>query len=281
MARRYRRNNSFFEGISGVVILISFYLAWLSNTYKISYWLWILWGAMLISVVGIVTIIVSELKSRKQKRILASVQEAGAGEYIDNFINSLGQTNKPDKKMWNYDGYTFTWNQLDSLKRTLCEKGVELSTEDKYKEISFLLRHFIYNKEDRFVRDSIVYKTRTFSSLSPSQFEDLLRRLYEAMGYFVERTGRTGDQGCDLIVNMPDYRAVVQAKNWRSPVGNKAVQEANGALGLYNCTKAYVVTNATFTPEAIQLAKADNVGLIDGHRLRELLLQYVKETWSL
>lgn len=91
--------------------------------------------------------------------------------------------------------------------------GVKLSITDNYNDIGFLLRHYIYHKEDNFVREKIAYQNHAISSLNPSQFEDLLRRLYEAIGYSVERTGRTGDQGCDLVVNMADQRAVVQAKN--------------------------------------------------------------------
>jgi len=34
------------------------------------------------------------------------------------------------------------------------------------------------------------------------------------------------------------------------------------------------------TPEADQLAMVNNVGLVDGGRLREMLLQYLKENWS-
>lgn len=121
---------------------------------------------------------------------------------------------------------------------------------------------------------------KNIQCVNRTTFENLLYRLYTAMGYSVMKTGKTGDQGCDLVVNMGKQRSVVQAKCYNGSVPNAAIQQAVNALKLYNCTKAFVVTNLYFTPEAIQLAKVNNVGLVDGHRLREMLLQYLKENWS-
>jgi len=41
-----------------------------------------------------------------------------------------------------------------------------------------------------------------------------------------------------------------------------------------------VITTSTFTRDAIDLAKKDNIDLIEGRRLSELLLQYLNESWS-
>ncbi len=101
------------------------------------------------------------------------------------------------------------------------------------------------------------------------------------MGYSVAHTGQTGDQGCDLVVNMGQQRTAVQAKCYNNEsVGNSAIQQALAAQKIYNCTKSIVVTNSNFTSEAIELAKVNNVELIGNVRLRELLLQYLNENWS-
>src|SRR5258708_7580629 len=104
------------------------------------------------------------------------------------------------------------WQQLDHLRRALHDKGVNVSVDDKYVDIGSLLRHYIYHQEDRFIRESITSQQSTFNTLNGSAFENLLFRLYEAMGYSVMKTGRTGDQGCDLVVNMDQQRVVIQAK---------------------------------------------------------------------
>jgi hypothetical protein len=282
MARYSRKYNdeNLAKGIMLVIIFFALILFGLWKSDRNSFWLWIVWSAMFISAVGIVYILWLEFKSNRKKKMLTSVQQVGAEKEIFNFIESFGHGKKAEKKPWRYAEYTFTWNQLDSLRKRLHEMGVQLSITDNYKDIGFLLRYYIYHKADNFVRESIAHQTHTFSSLNPSQFEDLLRRLYEAMGYSVMRTGKTGDMGSDLVVNMADQRAVVQAKQYSGSVSPAAIQQAVGALKAYNCTKAFVVTNSYFTPEAIQLAKVNEVGLVSGERLREMLLQYLKESWS-
>ena len=64
---------------------------------------------------------------------------------------------------------------------------------------------------------------------------------------------------------------VVQAKFYDRPVGNKAVQEAAAALRFYEGNRSVVVTNNTFTNSAISLAKKNDVMLIDGKQLEDLV----------
>jgi HJR/Mrr/RecB family endonuclease len=109
--------------------------------------------------------------------------------------------------------------------KILKENGIPIKNKN---DIYFLLYHYIEKKEDKFMLDSISHKANTFSILSGTDFETLLYRLYVAMGYSVRKTGKTGDQGCDLVVNMGDQRTVVQAKCYNGSVGNAAVQQAMG-----------------------------------------------------
>lgn len=98
-------------------------------------------------------------------------------------------------------------------------------------------------------------------------FENFLAVYYSKLGYQVETTKATGDQGADLILEKDGVRTVVQAKYYSTPVGNDAVQEIVAALKYYNATRGVVVTNNTFTKSAIDLAKANDVVLIDGNTL--------------
>lgn len=116
--------------------------------------------------------------------------------------------------------------------------------------------------------------------LSGTDFEKLLYRLFEKMGYAVEHIGKTGDQGGDLIANKNGERTLIQAKCYRDwSVGNAAVQQVAAAQKLYDCGKTMVVATSTFTNEAVQLAKANNTELIGKTRLQNLLLQYLGESW--
>ncbi len=106
------------------------------------------------------------------------------------------------------------------------------------------------------------------------EFEEFCYTLYNELGYFVEHTQLSNDQGADLIIEKNGERIVVQAKHYSTPVGNKAVQEVVASKAFYNnATHAIVITNNTFTPSAIKLAEANAVTLITG----EDIMQYIKE----
>lgn len=102
------------------------------------------------------------------------------------------------------------------------------------------------------------------------EFEEYVSKLYEKLGYEVEEvTRKSGDQGADVIVNKDGKKYVIQAKFYNSPVSNKAVQEVVAAIGMYKADKGIVVTNNRFTDSAIELAKANNIELVNGNKIEE------------
>ena len=100
------------------------------------------------------------------------------------------------------------------------------------------------------------------------------------MGSTVQIIGKAGDQGGDLIINKDGQRTLVQAKRYKGNVPNAAVQEAVAAMKYYDCNRSVVATSSEFTSEAQELAKANNVELIDNTILSELTLNFLKENWS-
>ncbi|MBP7309279.1 MAG: restriction endonuclease [Polaromonas sp.] len=78
----------------------------------------------------------------------------------------------------------------------------------------------------------------------------------------VEVTKASGDQGADIIVLLNRSKIVVQTKLYSSAVGNDAVQQAYAAKRYYNATSAVVVTNATYTKSANELAESLQVVLL-------------------
>jgi restriction system protein len=54
----------------------------------------------------------------------------------------------------------------------------------------------------------------------------------------------------------------IQVKRSIGPVGISAVQEVIGGIYYYDCDTAMVITNAFYTPSAIELAKKAKVELI-------------------
>lgn len=104
-------------------------------------------------------------------------------------------------------------------------------------------------------------------------FERYLELLFRQHGYQVERTGRAGDYGADLIVCKNGVRTIVQAKRYKRNVNLKAVQEAVAAKAMYRCTRAMVVTNSGFARSAYALARANDVELWDRDKLIAMIFQ--------
>jgi len=111
-------------------------------------------------------------------------------------------------------------------------------------------------------------------SMNGYEFEDFLVKLFSYLGYEVEETARSQDQGADLFVKRFDKRVVIQAKNYTDNVGNSAVQQSLAAKAFYGCDEAMVVTNSYFTPSARELAMATNVRLVDRDELARYLDEY-------
>ena len=109
--------------------------------------------------------------------------------------------------------------------------------------------------------------------MSGQDFEIFLVGLFSKLGYKVEHTGKTGDFGVDLVIELNDIRTIVQAKRYKEKVGEDAVREAYSAMYMHNCILSMVVTNSYYTPMAKELAKSNNVALWDRNDLVNNILK--------
>jgi hypothetical protein len=103
-------------------------------------------------------------------------------------------------------------------------------------------------------------------------FENFLEEVFRHLGYGVETTKTTGDQGVDLIVSTAHRRVAVQVKGHADSVGNAAVQQAHAGMAFYQCQASAVVTNSGFTGSARQLAERIGCRLIDGEMIPDLIV---------
>lgn len=106
------------------------------------------------------------------------------------------------------------------------------------------------------------------------EFENILSILFAKMGYMVQTTPRSGDQGADLLLEKNGYKTVVQAKRYTKKLDNTSVQEVVAAKYHYQYDDAMVVTNNYFTTGAKELAATNQVKLIDRDVLQQLLIDY-------
>lgn len=107
--------------------------------------------------------------------------------------------------------------------------------------------------------------------MSGKEFEDYLGILFHSLEYKATVTKYSGDYGADLILENDTQKIVVQAKCYRNKVPIKAIQEIVSAKNYYSATNAWVVTNSFFTHPAINLARSNNVTLIDRSELAKLI----------
>lgn len=110
-------------------------------------------------------------------------------------------------------------------------------------------------------------------SLSPAEFEQMVAELFKKLGYTIHRVNHSHDQGADIVMSLDSERYCVQVKKYKGSVGNSAIQQVAASLPYYRADRGVVVTTGTFTASAVALAKSNDVVLIDGPALSELLRQ--------
>ena len=102
-----------------------------------------------------------------------------------------------------------------------------------------------------------------------AEFENLMINSLRRAGMIVHDTPASNDYGADMIIEYNGNRIAGQCKYYNKPVGVKAVQEVMGAIAYYGCNAGLVVTNQTYTQQAINLANANNILLFDENTLSD------------
>lgn len=102
-----------------------------------------------------------------------------------------------------------------------------------------------------------------------AEFENLMINSFRRAGMTVYDTPTSNDYGADMVIEYNGYRIAGQCKYYNKPVGVKAVQEVMGAIAYYDCDAGLVVTNQTYTQQAINLANANNILLFDENTLED------------
>jgi len=273
-------------GRIAVVIAILYFLslvgAWFTN--RAEFWKLAAYGFLAaLAVVGVLLgwrQVQRKLRTMKVRTLRDSIQRTGQEEYILNFINRFRMEGR-GKRGWSFRNYYFDWDRIADLEKVVVERGVALNRQEGNRDIFTVLKLFIQDKEEMLTRASIQKAPRLFSELRGDDFERLICRLFEAMGYAVHHVGKSGDQGGDVIANKDGERILIQAKCYRDwSVGNDAVQQAVGAMRYYDCNKTMVITtSAIFTKEAIALAQANATDLVSKYRVSEMLVTHLGEVW--
>ena len=99
-------------------------------------------------------------------------------------------------------------------------------------------------------------------SLSGIEFERELGTLYGNLGYSVESTPRTGDQGIDLILRKNGRMTIVQCKRYQDPAGPAIARELYGSLIASGAHNAILACTAGFTQGVSEFVRGKPIALI-------------------
>ena len=112
---------------------------------------------------------------------------------------------------------------------------------------------------------------------SGADFERFVGTIFEDLGYQVLLTSPSHGFGADLILIEPGSgrQIAVETRFYsKGPLSNDAVQQVTSAVLAWGAAEGWVVTNAPgFSENAIHLAAANGVRLIDGNELAALAMQ--------
>lgn len=111
------------------------------------------------------------------------------------------------------------------------------------------------------------------------EYEHYCAEELKRSGWDARVTMASRDQGVDVIAQKSGIRLAVQCKLYRSPVGNKAVQEVVAARAHEVADYGIVVSNNSYTPAAQELARTNNVILLHHRDLAKIdkILGFPKE----
>lgn len=123
--------------------------------------------------------------------------------------------------------------------------------------------------KNNLLRDSGIQE---IDQMTGHEFERYLEVLYTRLGYIAKVTKGSGDNGADLILQQGSKRIVVQTKRYRKKIGIKAVQEVRASMDYYHAVEGWVVSNSHYTDAAIELARYNQIKLINRNQLIKLII---------
>lgn len=153
-------------------------------------------------------------------------------------------------------------------------KGLPRTDADDRREVGMVINH--YNARQRDLLRS------KLSTMSPYRFEELVGDLLEAMGYEdVTVTRESGDRGVDVVATVQfgitTIMEVVQVKRHQGNIGRPILDQLRGALPYHKALRGTIITTGKFSSGCLEAALfpgAAPIGLIDGERLLDLLIEH-------
>ena len=148
-----------------------------------------------------------------------------------------------------------------------------LNISIKYKKFILILQNQKFIKQNSIKKLIPIKKfnIKEVDALNGHDFETFCAFLFRKLNYKVTQTQASNDYGADLVISKNRVIYSVQCKRYSKNLDNTAIQEVVASMSFYKATKSIVITNSKFTKSAINLAKVNNVILIDRDALVSLM----------
>ncbi|MES2367358.1 MAG: restriction endonuclease [Pseudomonadota bacterium] len=162
-----------------------------------------------------------------------------------------------------------------SIQLTNQAKEVEYqrqAIEDKKARAEEQTRRF---KDLERIKSQNAHKLEYLLALPPYDFETAVAKMYLAMGYAVTQTPASNDFGRDLILVKDGKTTFVECKRYAPDklIGRPALQKFYAAVATMNAQAGIVVTTSAFAYTAIKFARQNDIQLVDGKLLVQLMIR--------
>lgn len=136
--------------------------------------------------------------------------------------------------------------------------------------VFYAIRMFV--RMYRFIRRITTnYRLSDVDTMDGLDFEKYVVSILKKQGYSNIRLTEQFDYGVDIIATKNGIRWGIQVKRYSGLVKAEAVRQVVTGLRVYDCDRAMVITNSTYSRVAVQLAHKNGCELIDRNRLTEMM----------
>jgi len=126
---------------------------------------------------------------------------------------------------------------------------------------------------------NMMIESQRLDKVGPLEFEHLVARIFDLMGYETKVTPGSGDYGIDIIAKNEKETIAIQCKKYDETIkiSNREIQMFLGAIQLkgHSISRGIFITTSDYTDQALRQADGNNVELWNGHKLGKIMNEYL------
>jgi restriction system protein len=203
--------------------------------------------------------------------------------YVDTIDPATGQPSRPHIISLRTTRDAFVGLDLGHVEALACLRGLNASVSKTPTELAPVRPVLEFDMVDpRFIEESDVLgaldQRPNLMELSPTEFEGLIRDLFERMGLDTKLTQASRDAGVDCVAYDPrpifGGKVIIQAKRYKHTVGVSAVRDLFGTMQNEGASKGILVTTSGYGKSSFQFAEGKPLELLSGTNLLYLLAEH-------